>query len=60
MTSILAVLLHGDDLDLIYFWSSILIVALPLTVFGVIAYLVVKGYRKREQGPRSTEQKASN
>lgn len=37
------------DLDLIYFWSSILIVLLPLTVFSVLTYLVVKGYRKRNQ-----------
>ncbi len=57
MTPILAALLHGDDLDLIYFWSSILIVALPLTVFCVLTYLVVKGYRKREQGAGSTEQR---
>jgi hypothetical protein len=42
--------------DIIYFWSSFLIVALPLTVFGVITYLVVKGYRKREQGAGSGEQ----
>lgn len=47
MTLALAVLLHGEEMDLIYFWSSILIVALPLTVFGVLTYLVVKGYRKR-------------
>jgi hypothetical protein len=56
MTPILAVLLHGDDMDLLYFWSSLLIVALPLTVFGVLTYLVVKGYRKREHGAGSTEQ----
>jgi hypothetical protein len=48
MTLALAALLHGEDVDLIYFWSSILIVALPLTIFGVLTYLVVKGYRKRE------------
>lgn len=45
-----ALLLHGEGQDLVYFWSSILIVALPLTVFGVLTYLVVKGYRKREKG----------
>lgn len=37
---------HGHT-DIIYFWSSILIVLLPLTVFAVITYLAVKGYRKR-------------
>ena len=36
------------DHDFIYFLSSLLIVALPLTVFGVLTYLVVKGYRNRE------------
>jgi heme/copper-type cytochrome/quinol oxidase subunit 2 len=43
-------ILHGDDLDLIYFWSSILIVALPLLVFGTLTYFVVKGYRRRGEG----------
>lgn len=38
------------DHDFIYFLSSLLIVALPLTVFGVLTYLVLKGYRKRERG----------
>ena len=49
-------LLHGDDIDLIYFLSSLLIVALPLSVFGVLAFLVVKAYRKREQGAGSRKQ----
>lgn len=39
---------HGDNIDLIYFWSSILMVALPLAVFGVLTYFVVRGYLKRE------------
>jgi heme/copper-type cytochrome/quinol oxidase subunit 2 len=47
---------HGDNVDLIYFWSSILMVALPLAVFGVLTFLVVKAYRKREHGAGSTEQ----
>ena len=44
-------LLHGGDdrMDLIYFWSSILIVTLPLIVFGALAYFLVKLYRKRDQ-----------
>lgn len=45
----LAVLLHGDGQDIIYFWSSIFMVALPLTIFGGLTYLVLKGYRKRNQ-----------
>jgi heme/copper-type cytochrome/quinol oxidase subunit 2 len=50
-------LLHGDDrMDLIYFWSSILIVTLPLVVFGVLTYLLVKQYRRREQAAGSREQ----
>ena len=47
MTPILALLLHGDEMDIIYFWSSILMVALPLSVFSVLTYFLVKGYRKR-------------
>lgn len=50
MTLVLALLLHGDNMDLLYFWSSILMVFLPLTIFTVLTYLIVKGYRKREKG----------
>lgn len=58
---VLAILtLHGGDdrMDLIYFWSSILIVALPLLVFGALTYFVVKGYRKAH-GAQSREQKTA-
>lgn len=55
MTPVFAVLLHGDEMDLIYFWSSIFMVALPITVFGVLTYLVVRGYRKAH-GAGSREQ----
>ena len=60
MTLALAVLLHGEDMDLIYFWSSIFMILLPITVFTVLTYLAVKAYRKREQGARSAEQKTSS
>ena len=48
----LLVLLHGDDrMDLIYFWSAILIVLLPISIFVTIGYLLWKRYRKeRKQG----------
>jgi len=46
MTPVLAVLLHGDGMDLIYFWSSIFMVALPVIVFGGLTYFVVKAARK--------------
>jgi hypothetical protein len=50
MTLAVAVLLHGEDgMDFIYFLSALLIVALPLTVFSVLTYLVTKGYFKREK-----------
>jgi hypothetical protein len=52
------VLLHGDDMDLIYFWASIFMILLPITIFTTLTYFVVKGYRKREQGAGSREQKA--
>jgi len=47
MTPVLAVLLHGDGMDIIYFWSSIFMVALPLIVFGGLTYFVVKAARKQ-------------
>lgn len=50
MTLTLAVLLlHGDGLDFIYFLSALLIVALPLTVFTVLTYLLVKRYLKERR-----------
>lgn len=42
-------MIHDGRLDLAYFWSAILIVLLPLSVFITIAYLLVKAYRKRER-----------
>jgi hypothetical protein len=43
-------LLHGDDnMDLIYFWSSIFMIVLPITIFTTLTYFVVKAYRKRER-----------
>ena len=45
----LLVALHdgGDRLDWAYFWSSILIVGLPIIVFVTIAVLSVRGYLRR-------------
>jgi hypothetical protein len=53
MMPVLAVLLHDEAVDIIYFWASILMVTLPITLFSVLTYLVVKGYRKR--GTRDAE-----
>lgn len=52
MTLALGVLLHGDDIDLIYFWSSIFMILLPITIFSTLTYFVTKGYlrRMREKG----------
>lgn len=49
MIPALLVLLHGDDMDLIYFWSAILIVLLPIAIFVTIGYLLWKGYRKERK-----------
>lgn len=46
MIPALAILLHGDGMDIIYFWSSIFMVALPILVFGGLTYFVVKAARK--------------
>lgn len=50
MTLLIGVLLHGEDLDLVYFWASIFMILLPITIFTALTFLVVKGYRKRERG----------
>lgn len=48
MNLALLVLLHGGDdrMDLIYFWSAILIVLLPVGVFAAIGYWLAKMYRR--------------
>ncbi|HWC74202.1 MAG TPA: hypothetical protein VG454_09725 [Gemmatimonadales bacterium] len=48
----------NPKIDLIYFWSSLVLVALPLIAFSVLTYLVVRAYHK-EQKARSREQKTS-
>ncbi|HEV2672207.1 MAG TPA: hypothetical protein VGU74_14020 [Gemmatimonadales bacterium] len=48
----------NSNIDLIYFWSSLVLVALPLIVFGGLTYWVIKTYRK-EHAAASTEQKTS-
>ena len=58
MSLLIAVLLHGDDVDLVYFWSSVFMILLPITIFSTLTCLVVKAYRKREQGAGSREQQA--
>ena len=43
-------MLHGDgaqNIDAIYFWTSVLIAALPIGVFTTIAVLAIRGYRRR-------------
>ena len=55
MLSVLA-LLHGDGMDIIYFWSAIVIVLLPLGVFVWLTYFVVKLYRReRDSETRKAE-----
>ncbi|MGE5800757.1 MAG: hypothetical protein ACM358_00745 [Gemmatimonadota bacterium] len=55
MTPLIAVLLHGEDVDLVYFWSSVFMILLPMTIFTALTYFVVKGYRKRERGTRNAD-----
>jgi hypothetical protein len=52
MTPILAILLHGDGMDIIYFWSSIFMVLLPIGGFSWLTYVLIKKYRleMREKG----------
>jgi hypothetical protein len=44
----------SPHIDLIYFLSSLVLVALPLVVFSWLTYLVIKGYRQGpgQQNPR--------
>ncbi|MGH7569403.1 MAG: hypothetical protein ACREL9_10625 [Gemmatimonadales bacterium] len=51
MTLATLALLHGGDerLNLAYFWSSILIVLLPVATFVVLAVLVIRAYRRRRE-----------
>jgi len=60
MTLLIAVLLHGEDVDLVYFWSSVFMILLPITIFTALTYFVVRGYRKRQQGAESGEHNAPN
>jgi hypothetical protein len=52
MTPVLAILLHGDGMDIIYFWSSIVMVLLPIAAFSWLTYVLIKKYRleMREKG----------
>jgi hypothetical protein len=42
---LMLLLLHGDEMNIIYFWSSILMVALPIAAFTWLTWLVIKRYR---------------
>jgi hypothetical protein len=41
------VLLHTEAMDVVYFWSAVLIAAIPVGVFATIGVLVVRGYFRR-------------
>jgi hypothetical protein len=41
--------MNHDHIDLIYFWSAILMVLLPVATFVTIGYLLWKGYRKERK-----------
>jgi lipopolysaccharide export LptBFGC system permease protein LptF len=54
MTLATLLVLHGGGrMELSYFWSAIVIVALPMTVFGGLAYFLWRGYRKDSQEHRA-------
>jgi hypothetical protein len=40
------------QIDLIYFWSSLVMVAGPLAVFTWLTWLVIKAYRNRQRESR--------
>ena len=43
-------LLHGGDghVDLVYFWSAVVMASLPVVVFVVIGVLAIRAYRRRQ------------
>ena len=41
--------MNHEHIDLVYFWSSVFMILLPMTIFTALTYFVVKGYRKRQQ-----------
>jgi len=41
-------LLHGNDMDVVYFWSAVLLAVGPVAVFTIISVLAVRGYFRRE------------
>ena len=43
----------NQHIDLIYFLSSLVLVTLPITIFSVLTYLIVKAYMNREKGEGS-------
>jgi hypothetical protein len=36
-------LLHGGDMDVVYFWSAVLLAVVPIAVFTIIGVLAVRG-----------------
>ena len=55
MILVLAALLHDDGMDIIYFWSAIVMVLLPIGAFTWLTWLLIKKYHQemREKGGRS-------
>ena len=51
MTHAMLLLLHGGDdkMDLIYFWSAVLIACVPVGVFITLGVLVTRGYWRRRE-----------
>jgi hypothetical protein len=47
MTLATLMLLHTADMDVVYFWSAVLIAVVPVAVFATIGVLVVRGYFHR-------------
>ena len=39
--------LHANNMDVVYFWSALLIAIVPLAVFTVLGVLVIRGYYQR-------------
>lgn len=55
-----ALLLHGDDphMELIYFFSALLLALLPIGAFAGMCVWVVKQYRTERTAERQAQQRA--
>ena len=50
-TLLVLLVLHGGDghIDIVYFWSAVVMAGIPVSVFVVIGFLAVRAYFRRRE-----------